>query len=216
MATSPSSKETITKRAPRRRPGRPRRESLDEELLDAALAEMSRVGYARMKLDAVAARASTTKPTLYSRYPSKAALATAALEHMRLRTPRPPLSGDVRQDLVEELTRFRRGVLRPHGMSMLGAVLAEEHENPELLRLFREHVIAPRRQNLRRILRAARKNEQLAPDADIELGISMLVGSIYALYTAGNPPGREWPERVVDAWLQANGARSSGRPRKRR
>src|SRR5438876_6886674 len=128
---------------------------------------MSRVGYVRMSVEAVAARAGTTKPTLYSRYPSKEALATAALEHMRLRTPRPPLSGDVRRDLVEELTRFRQGVLRPNGMSMLGTVLSEEHENPELLRLFREHVIAPRRQNVRRILRAARKNGQLAEGADI-------------------------------------------------
>ena len=202
MTTGPSSKETVTER---RRPGRPRRESLDEELLDAALAEMSRVGYARMNLEAVAARASTTKPTLYSRYPSKEALATAALEHMRLRTPRPPLSGDLRQDLVEELDRFRQGALRPYGMSMIGTVLAEEHEHPELLRLFREHVIAPRRQTLRRILRAARKDGRLAEDADIELGISMLVGSLYALYSAGNPVSRDWAARVVDAWLGANG-----------
>jgi len=50
-----------------------------------------------------------------------------------LRTPRPPLSGDVRRDLVEELTRFRAGALRPFGMSMLGTMLAEEHETPELL-----------------------------------------------------------------------------------
>ena len=165
---------------------------------------MSRVGYVRMNLDAVAARAGTTKPTLYSRYPSKAALATAALEHMRLGTPRPPLSGDVRRDLIEELDRFRQGALRPYGMSMLGTVLAEEHENPELLQLFREHVIVPRRQNLRRILRAARKNGQLADGADIELGITMLVGSLYAAYTAGSAVSRDWATRVVDAWLEAN------------
>jgi AcrR family transcriptional regulator len=173
---------------------------------------MSRSGYARMNLQAVAARAGTTKPTLYSRYPSKAALATAALEHMRLHTPRPPLSGDVRRDLVEELTRFRQGALRPYGMSMLGTVLAEEHENPELLRLFREHVIAPRRQNLRRILRAARKNGQLADGADIELGVSMLVGSLYALYSAGTSVSRDWPKRVVDAWLDANGVTGPAGP----
>src|SRR5689334_24887205 len=112
MTTRPSSKEIVTAS---RSPGRPRRESLDTELLDAALAEMSRVGYVRMNLDTVAARASTTKPTLYSRYPSKEALATAALEHMRQRTPRPPLTGDVRRDLIGELERFRRGPLRPHG-----------------------------------------------------------------------------------------------------
>jgi AcrR family transcriptional regulator len=202
MTTGPSSKETVTQRRP---PGRPRREALDAELLDAALAEMSRVGYVRMNLDSVAARASTTKPTLYSRYPSKEALATAALEHMRQRTPRPPLSGDVRQDLIEELDRFRQGALRPNGMSMIGTVLAEEHENPELLRLFREHVISPRRQNLRRILRAARGNGQLAEDADIELGITMLVGSLYAAYSAGTPVRRDWATRVVEAWLGANG-----------
>jgi AcrR family transcriptional regulator len=209
MFTGPSSKRNVTSA---RRRGRPRREALDEELLDAALAEMSRSGYARMNVEAVAARAGTTKPTLYSRYPSKAALATAALEHMRLRTPRPPLSGDVRRDLVEELTRFKQGALRPYGMSMLGTVLAEEHENPELLRLFREHVIAPRRQNLRRILRAARKNGQLVDGADIELGVSMLVGSLYALYSAGGSVSRDWPKRVVDAWLDANGAMETGGP----
>jgi AcrR family transcriptional regulator len=167
---------------------------------------MSRVGYVRMNLDSVAARASTTKPTLYSRYPSKEALATAALEHMRQRTLRPPLSGDVRRDLIEELDRFRHGALRPHGMSMLGTVLAEEHENPELLRRFREHVVEPRRQTLRRILRAARKNGQLATGADIELGITMMVGSLYAAYSAGNPVRRDWATRVVDAWLGANGS----------
>jgi AcrR family transcriptional regulator len=203
MTTRPSSKETVTTK---RRPGRPRREALDEELLDAALAEMSRVGYVRMTLDSVAARASTTKPTLYSRYRSKEALATAALEHMRQRTPRPPLSGDVRRDLIEELDRFRQGALRPHGMSMIGTVLAEEHENPELLERFREHVIGPRRQNLRRILRAGRKSGQLAEDADIELGITMMIGSLYAAYSAGMPVRRDWATRVVDAWLQANGS----------
>jgi hypothetical protein len=112
----------------------------------------------------------------------------------------------VRADLIEELSLLRTGALRPYGMTMLGAVLAEEHENPELLRLYRKHVITPRRQALRRILRAAHAAGDLDPDADIELGISMLVGSLFAAYTAGRPPGREWPARVVDAWLRQNGA----------
>jgi AcrR family transcriptional regulator len=185
--------------------GRPRREGLDEAILDAALAEMARGGYTRMTISAVAARAGTTKPTVYARYRTKAELATAALESMRRRTPR-RLTGDVRADLIEELSLLRTGALRPYGMTMLGAVLAEEHENPELLRLYRKHVITPRRQALRRILRAAHAAGDLDPDADIELGISMLVGSLFAAYTAGRPPGREWPARVVDAWLRQNGA----------
>jgi AcrR family transcriptional regulator len=194
-----------------RRAGRPRREGLDEAILAAALGEMARVGYSRMSLDAVARRAGTTKPTIYTRFPSKAALATAALESLRERTPR-HASGEVREDLIEELSLFRRGALSSNGTSMLGAVLVEQHENPELLQLFRKHVVEPRRANLRRILRAGLEAGQLDANADIELAITMLVGSLYASYMAGKPSRPDWPERVVDAWLGRN-ARGGGRSR---
>lgn len=187
------------------RRGRPKQAGLDQALLQATLEEMSRVGYARMSLATVAERAGTTRTTLYSRYRSKEVLATAALESLRRSTER-RLTGDLRQDLVEELALFRQGALRPHGMSMVGAVLAEEHENPELLRLFRTHVVGPRRTNLRRILQTGVTAGALRPDSDIELGITMLVGSLYASYMAGTTPGPNWPQRVVEAWLAANAA----------
>lgn len=185
------------------RAGRPRREGLDQAILHAALDEMARVGYSRMSMESVARQAGTTKPTIYARWPSKAAVAAAALESLRRRTPRHP-SGDMRTDLIEELMLLRSGALRANGMTMLGAVLVEQHENPDLLRLFRKHVVTPRRENLRRILRAGSKTGQLQPDADIELAITMLVGSLYAAYMAGRPIARNWPERVVDAWLRQN------------
>jgi AcrR family transcriptional regulator len=168
---------------------------------------MGRVGFARMNLDSVARLAGTTKPSLYRRFPSKAALATAALESLRRRTSH-ELTGDVREDLIAELTLFREGALRPHGMSMLGVVLSEEHETPELLDLFRKHVVLPRRENLRRILRAGIASGQLRADADadVEIAITMLVGSLYASHLAGRTPTGDWPRRVVDAWLNANAA----------
>jgi AcrR family transcriptional regulator len=193
----------VAKSAERSPLGRPRREGLDQAILDAARAEMARVGYPRMSVDAVAKRAGTTKTTVYARFASKAGLATAALESLRESTPR-HLTGEVRHDLIEELTAFREGALRPNGLAMLGAVLAEQHENPELLRLFRKHVVQPRRENLRRILRAALESRQIDPDADIEVAITMLVGSLEAASIAGRPPGKDWPARVVDAWLGQN------------
>jgi AcrR family transcriptional regulator len=193
----------VTTSPVRSRPGRPRRRGLDDEILAAALDEMGRVGYARMNLDTVARLAGTTKPSLYRRFPSKAALATAALESLRRRTTREP-TGDVRKDLIAELALFRQGALRPHGLSMLGAVLSEEHETPELLDLFRKHVVLPRRENLRRILRAGVTSGQLQADTDTETAITMLVGSLYASHLAGRTPRADWPRRVVDAWLNQN------------
>jgi AcrR family transcriptional regulator len=158
-----------------------------------------------MSVGEVARRAGTTKPSIYARFPSKAALAMAALESLRQRTPR-HRSGDVRADLIEELSLFRNGALRVNGMTLVGAVLVEESENPDFLRQFRKHVVEPRRDNLRRILAAGRDSGQLDRDADIELAITMLIGSLYAAYTAGIPTRRDWPVRVVDAWLRQNGA----------
>jgi AcrR family transcriptional regulator len=178
---------------------------LDEAILDAARRELARVGYARMSLDAVARRAGTTKPSVYARFSSKAVLTMAAIESLRRRTPRQP-SGDVRADLIEELSVFRTGALRVNGMTLVGAVLVEQHENPDFLAQFRRHVVEPRRQNLRAILVAGRDSRQLDQDADVELAITMLIGSLYAAYIAGAPTRRDWAERVVDAWLRENGA----------
>src|SRR5919204_5612287 len=132
-------------RAPR---GRPRSAAVDEAILEAALAEMAEQGYARMSVDAVASRAGVSKPTLYLRHPSKAALATAAVASLRS-SPRPEPTGDTRADLVALLRLFRSGVERPYGIAMIGTVLAEEAHTPELMRLFRERLVEPRRRGPR-------------------------------------------------------------------
>jgi AcrR family transcriptional regulator len=157
---------------------------------------MARDGYARMSVDAVASEAGVSKPTLYLRYPSKAALATAALAHLREQTA-PRETGDTRTDLVAQLRHFRQGVERPFGMAMLGTVLAEEHHNPELLAQFREQVVQPRRRMLRSVLEGAQARGELAAGADLESAVNALIGSYYASYLAGRAIPREWPRRAV-------------------
>src|SRR5260370_42383042 len=65
-----------------RAPGRPRRRETDEAILTATLRCLSDQGYSRMSVDAIASSAGTTKPTIYRRWPSKEALAIAALAHL--------------------------------------------------------------------------------------------------------------------------------------
>lgn len=182
------------------RRGRPRSEAADRAILEAALALMARDGYARMSVDAVAAEAGVSKPTLYLRYPSKAALATAALAHAREVTA-PEETGDTRADLVAQLRHFRAGIERPFGMAMLGTVLAEEHHNPELLAQFREHVVEPRRRMLRSVLHRAQERGELAAGADLETAVNALVGSYYATYLAGRAVPRDWAQRAVELTL---------------
>src|SRR3954449_3362357 len=69
-----------------------------------ALATLADVGYARLRLDALAARAGVAKTTILRRWPSKAAVAAAALQRLALQTTTVPASGSLRDDLRAMLT----------------------------------------------------------------------------------------------------------------
>ena len=183
-----------------RAPGRPRTADVDQRILDAAYHLMAQQGYVRMSMDAVAAEAGVTKPTIYRRWPAKIELAMAALV-AACDPSRPAITGDTRADLIAELEHFRRAISRPHGMALLGTVLAEEHETPELLAAFREYLVAPRRQALRAILDRAAARGELAADANLGLAVNLLVGAYYAQYLADIPFSEQWSAQVVDAVL---------------
>jgi AcrR family transcriptional regulator len=191
--------------------GRPRSRAIDERILSATLAILGRDGYARMSIDAVAAEAGVTRPTVYLRHATKAELATAALAAFRGRA-KPRDTGDTRADLVARLNHFRAGVERPNGMATLGTVLAEENHTPELLALWRERLVAPRRHELRAILRRARDRGELRPDADLDAAVAMLVGSYFAFYVERGRVPRSWPEAEVDLVLGALAAAPKREP----
>jgi AcrR family transcriptional regulator len=192
----------VTPSAPTRHGGgRPRSTRVDEAILAAARGALAERGYARMSVDGVAARAGVSKPTVYLRHPSKAELATAAIASMRV-APRPAPTGDVRADLVAHLRLLRAGLQRPYGMATLGTVLAEEHETPELLALFRERLVAPRRRELRTVLQAARERGELRPEANLDIAVNALVGAFFARYLAGDSMGGRFVGDLVDTVLE--------------
>ncbi len=185
-----------------RTPGRPRQAHTDQCILDATFRLLAQRGFARMSVDAVAAEAGVTKPTIYRRYRSKIELAMAALA-ANCDPTRPTPDGDTRRDLIAEMTHFYHAISRPHGMSLLGTALAEEYETPELLAAFREYLVKPRRQALRTILEQAQSRGELRPDADLGLAVNMLVGVFYAQYLANTPFANDWAERVVETVLNS-------------
>jgi predicted nucleotidyltransferase len=84
---------------------------------------------------------------------------------------------------------------------MLGTVLAEENDAPELLALFRERLVTPRRRELRAVLEAARERGELRPGADLDVAVSALVGALIARYLAGEPLGGRFLSTLVDTVL---------------
>lgn len=188
-----------------RRAGRPRSAAVDAAILDAALALLSTEGYARMSMDAVAARAGVSKATIYLRYSGKADLATAALAHLRVAGQSTP-TGDLRADLVVELRQLRLNTERVLAMSLVGTCLSEEHHTPELMRLFRERTMQPRRAILRELMEDGRARGQIAAAADIEAAVDLFMGAYHAHYLSGEPFPERWEERVVDGILRGLGA----------
>ncbi len=74
-----------------RRQGQPPRAGhTDAVALRAAWEEVSEVGYAQLTMEGVAARAGTSKPVLYRRWPNRAALVLAAMRRQVV-----PISSDI-------------------------------------------------------------------------------------------------------------------------
>ena len=173
--------------------GRPRDPALDAAILSAAGRLLGERGYARMSLEAVAACAGTTVPSLRRRYQDKAQLAAAVIGSLRVEDPPvdvlPP-----RAHALAVLENFHRNLRAIPALAILGSLLAEEERHPELLHLFKIRLVEPRRALLREALAAG----GLSRWADLDVLTSMLIGSFYGRYVtlAGIPD--DWPARVLN------------------
>ncbi len=177
--------------------GRPRLPGTDKAIIEATLRLLATKGYARMSIDNVAAEAKVGKPTIYLRYKDKADLATAAIAQIHFEGAMND-TGDTRADLLAQLRTLQETVESTIGMQLIGTFLAEEQHTPELIELFRERIVQPRRQLMRQILERGKTQGQIRPEVDSYMVAEMMIGSYYARYLAGEQLGKNWPEQVVN------------------
>jgi AcrR family transcriptional regulator len=178
-------------------PGRPRSVEADRAILDATVELLQREGYARMSMESVADAAGVGKTTIYRRYRDKADLVTAVIAAIR-DADGVPDSGDARADVLNLLRGFVRGKEQVQSMRLLGTLWAEQERNPDLLRLFRERVIKPRRAMLVEALRRGQERGELHDDFDPTLVVEMMIGAHFARQFGGRPFPRDWAGQVVD------------------
>jgi AcrR family transcriptional regulator len=153
-----------------------------------------------MTMDQVAVAARVSKPTIYLRYASKAALVAAMID--RLEPPLPQTRGrSVRADLITLIQVEEQWVDR-HGRRLVAAVLLEEADHPELLDRLRQRVVEPVRAAFEATLRAGIARGELRNGANHSEVIDAMTGAYWARFWATGAPRRGWAPRLVDAVLQ--------------
>ncbi|MEW6345910.1 MAG: TetR/AcrR family transcriptional regulator [Pseudomonadota bacterium] len=117
--------------------GRRRGTQLEDAILDAGWAELIERGYGGLTLEGVAKRAGTSRPVLYRRWPSRTALATAALARHFAQNPiTVPDLGSVR-DEISLLLRRLSDRARPDLIRLVFDMqkdLADQHSNLATMR----------------------------------------------------------------------------------
>jgi AcrR family transcriptional regulator len=128
---------------------------------------LSEVGYARLTMDQVAARAQVSKASLYLRWSNKVALVADAIGHRARPVPEAPDTGSLPQDMrvfLQMLLRTQSAASRA-----VAAISGEIASNPELRTAWRASVAGALSAHVRVIVTRAVDRGELPDDADVEL-----------------------------------------------
>uniref|UniRef100_A0AAU2VUS5 TetR/AcrR family transcriptional regulator n=1 Tax=Streptomyces sp. NBC_00008 TaxID=2903610 RepID=A0AAU2VUS5_9ACTN len=178
-------------------PGRKRDPSRDDALRQAALEVLTEVGYARLTVDAVAARAGAGKATCYRRWASKAELVVDAISHMKAQ-PQQPDTGSLRGDLIALVHHPHEGddTFRTAVQAGLVSGLAQD---AKLREVFAEHFIAPRKAAFRVVIDRAIGRGEVASTPDWQLLSDVLPSMVFhRLILTGRPPDAAFVLMVID------------------
>jgi AcrR family transcriptional regulator len=197
----------------KRRPGRPRDEKVSSAITDAALRQLAELGYANVTMESVATEAGVARATVYRRYRDKADLITAAIADNSDAHRRTRADADPRAALVAYLTEFDERFAEPC-LEVVGTLIGV-HGDPVGMSLHRERVVVPRMGYVRELLEDARRQGLLGPDADVDLAVQMLSGSVFARRIAGMDSSPRWAERAVDTVLSGMGGAPAAAPTRR-
>jgi AcrR family transcriptional regulator len=181
-----------------RRAGRKRDLSRNGPILQAALTVLSEIGYERMTTDMVAARARTSKATLYRRWPSKADLVAEAVESL---SDGPELvvpdTGSLAGDLAA-MVRAQADHSDEQKLRIMSGLLSILPHDAELAKVVQRRIVQPRTAAVRIVLERAQARGEIAAGRDLD-ALSMVVPAITAfrLVVTGEPVDEKLIESVI-------------------
>ena len=179
------------------RGGRSLDSSRDVVLREAALALLAEVGYDRLTMDAVAARAGAAKTTIYRRWRDKAELVVDALDSFK-GVLEVPDTGSLRQDL-HALAGSITGAESRFGAQMtIGMVNAVAHDDG-LRRVFEEKFLAPRMGAFRTVFEQAMARGEMPAGHDLDLLARLFPGlALQQLVMSGEIPDTRFAIRAMN------------------
>jgi AcrR family transcriptional regulator len=187
---------------PRRQQNRLNRE---RAILDAALKVFAAAGYTGASMDAVAAEAGVTKPTLYSYFPSKESLFQAMMLGKRdamLDVFEHPSDQGMVADLLVFAWAYADTVMRPEMLALARLIIGEVQRFPEIGRAYQasgpDHLLRGIMRYLDGQRRAGRLDFEDAELAAQDLwGLILSAPRTQALYMPDAQPDRAMLQRYI-------------------
>ncbi|WP_130799108.1 TetR/AcrR family transcriptional regulator [Streptomyces otsuchiensis] len=190
---------------PAGRTGRPRSAEAHSAILRATRTALAELGWSRLSMSDVAARAGVARTTLYRRWPGKNELvvdAVAALLDEQLELPD---SGSLAGDIEGVVLRFAQLLERPETRSALMAVVAESTRDPALRERVTAAIVDRQKALVLRGRERARARGELPPETDeaasareSDLVFDVIAGTVvHRALVSGEPVDAEWARRFT-------------------
>ena len=180
--------------------GRQLDRSRDPAILKAALEGLAELGYDRLSMEEIAARAHAGKGALYRRWSSKAALIVDAV--VAWRAERAPLqipdtgslTGDI-DAMIAATPDFDEAATQQ--MAMLAGLITAASRDPELRQALSDNLLALPRRIISEVLQRAGARGEISTELDLELIPDIVVGLSLMRILQGATPDREHARRVL-------------------
>jgi AcrR family transcriptional regulator len=163
-----------------------RSERVVRGVLEAAVAELARVGYRALRIEDVAAGAAVNKTTVYRRWPTKPELVAAALRSLVGARPDAPDTGALRSDLEILMQAMIAKASRKEGQTVRRMMLLDQDE-PDVAEIVRELKAEHLAPWIEVVNRAIARGE-IPEGSDGALIVDTLVGAAHSkLYRRSEP-----------------------------
>ena len=145
---------------------RPRRRGdvLHGAIFEATLDELAEVGYAKLTMERVAARAGASKASVYRRWPSRMELALDAVHHLAPDPTHAPDTGSLRGDVLAFM-RAAADLLAGPGGEALRGLLGDALADPSRTLELRKHSRGTGHRVMQELARRAVERGEITSDA---------------------------------------------------